>query len=165
MGTVIDADDYWTRPVTAQGLYRRRDCAAWRVRRWLEWYPELQQAVYLSCGVEATSGPRMPDDRPRKLVPRSDASWTNLVCIKVDVDRLLRQLPRFERTVLGLRYVEQRTTREVGRAMRCSQSTVVRASDRAVSWMAAMLCGAHRKFFRRNRFKTARQSNIASEGE
>ena len=164
VATSAGVDDYWTLPVVNEGLRRPIECAAWRLRRWLEWYPELEAATYLSCSVEATEGNARSNGATTRPVA-ADAPWTNLVCIKADVDRCLRVLPRFERLIIGLRYIEEHPIAEIAGIARCGEATVVRASDRAVRWMAAHLCGAPWKKDARMRSEIGRSNGIAYEGK
>lgn len=163
VATSAGVDEYWTLPVVNEGLRRPAECAAWRLRRWLEWYPELEAATYLSCSVEATEGNAQSSGATTRPMC-ADAPWTNLVCIKADVDRCLRILPRFERFIVGLRYLEERPVADVAGIARCGNATVLRASDRAVRWMAAHLCGAPWKKDARMRNEIERQSSIPCGG-
>lgn len=112
----------------------------YRVRYWLERYPQLEAAVRYGCAVDAgDTDPGVRLSRPTGGVSQGLA--TDLLCIKCDLDIAMREaLSERERRVLRWRYVEQWTTREIARHLRVSHTTVVRICEKGCSKIASR-CG------------------------
>ncbi len=126
-------DEYWGRPFPTRNLFDPQKCAERRVRIWLSMYPQLAEACYLGCSLDAspsTSG---------SASSITSMGSAELICIKADVDVAMGMLPPRWRIVFALYYEEGLLQREVGNLMMCNRQRVSTILRQGVARMAAQL--------------------------
>ena len=112
-----------------------------RVRRLLSVYPQLEEAAYLDCRIDAPDGDStsggMPSQQPR-LVPRT----IDLVMIKADLDVAIACLPVHLRLVALAYWVRGYSdARSVSKILGMSFTTVKRHRRHALDEILDYLCG------------------------
>jgi len=128
--------NWWTQ-ATLRNPDGLRACRS-RVRHWLEWYPELREACYGQCAVEARELPEAPVGRGGG---RGDG-WVELLLIKADIDRAISTActPRQQQAV-RLCWLSGATQRDVAKRMGVRPTAVSRLLGRAVDNITAWLGG------------------------
>ena len=112
-----------------------------RVRRLLSVYPQLKEAAYLDCRIDAPDGETarggMPSQQPR-LVPRT----IDLVMMKADLDVAIARLPVHLRLVALAYWVHGYCdVRSVARILGTKFETTRRRQLQASCEIVAHLCG------------------------
>ena len=79
------------------------------------------------------------ESRARVAVGRVDPAMDALVSERLDLVRLLAALPRRQREVAVLRYLDDRSEREVAATLGCSVGSVKRHAFRAVTALRTVL--------------------------
>jgi RNA polymerase sigma factor (sigma-70 family) len=75
----------------------------------------------------------------RPAVVRGDGALDAAVAERLDLTRLLAALPRRQREVAVLRYLEDRSEREVAQLLGCSEGSVKRHASRAAAALRRVL--------------------------
>ena len=115
-----------------------------RVRRLLSVYPQLKEAAYLDCRIDAPDGETarggMPSQQPR-LVPRT----IDLVMMKADLDVAIARLPVHLRLVALAYYVEgMQDVLAVAKMLGKSVRTVFSHKRQALDGVIEHLCAESR---------------------
>ena len=126
-------DNYWTRPFLLRGITDPQECSLKRVRMWLGLYPCLVASCRLGCKLDASAS------SGGSLGSTGSAGFTELVCVKADLDVAMRNLPPRWRIVMCLHYHEGLLQREIGKLMHCNQSTISRILSSGCIQMASQL--------------------------
>jgi RNA polymerase sigma-70 factor (sigma-E family) len=148
---VVGFDDAFPR------LYRRAYQAAFRLtgdrgasedlaqealtRAYARWsqLDERREGWVVTTVVRLAIGRWRKDRRRGELAGRVDPPMDALVSERLDLVRLLAALPRRQREVAVLRYLEDRSERDVAAALGCSVGSVKRHASRAVSALRTVL--------------------------
>jgi len=111
-----------------------------RVRRLLSVYPQLKEAAYLDCRIDAPdgdSGTNVGSSRQPRLLPRT----LDCAMMKADLDMAIARLPMHLRMVALVYWVRGYSDAEaVGRMLRLSTRQIFRHLNQARERMVSHLC-------------------------
>ncbi len=112
-------------------------CAEFRVRWWLERYPQLATALYYDCSIDASEQQCGASLHSARTPP--DARWVSLVCIKADLDRCIDKLPKRLAVIIALHYAYEYPDAEIAAMIKVSRPRVTVLRRRWVTEIARRL--------------------------